>query len=65
VRIIGLNSNSFDQQGQQIGRLDDTQLEWLRGVLATTDDLVLVMVHHNVVEHLPNQSRHVLGGGIC
>lgn len=61
VRIIGLNSNSFDQQGQQIGRLDDTQLEWLRGVLATTDDLVLVMVHHNVVEHLPNQSRHVLG----
>lgn len=61
VRLIGLNSNFFNQQGQQIGRLDDIQLEWLREVLATTDDLVLVMVHHNVLEHLPNQSRHQLG----
>jgi len=24
-------------------------------------ELVLVMVHHNVVEHLPEQSRHELG----
>ncbi len=61
VRLIGLNSNFFNQQGQQIGRLDETQLQWLREVLATTDDLVLVMVHHNVLEHLPNQSRHQLG----
>jgi len=61
VRLIGLNSNCFDEQGQQVGLLDDTQLEWLREVLAATDDLVLVMVHHNVVEHLPNQSRHELG----
>ncbi len=60
VRLIGLNSNSF-AQGQQIGRLDDSQLDWLREVLAATDEFVLVMVHHNVVEHLPNQSRHELG----
>lgn len=59
VRLIGLNSNSFDAQGRQVGRLDDTQLEWLRQVLAETkDEVVMVMVHHNVVEHLPNQSSH-------
>lgn len=62
VRLIGLNSNSFDEQGQQVGRLDDTQLGWLREVLAQAkDELVLVMIHHNVLEHLPNQSRHQLG----
>jgi 3',5'-cyclic AMP phosphodiesterase CpdA len=61
VRLIGLNSNSFDDQGQQIGRLDTQQLRWLEEVLAKTgDELVLVMVHHNVVEHLPNQSRHAM-----
>ena len=61
VRLIGLNSNSSDEQGQQVGRLDDTQLGWLKEVLAKAkDELVLVMVHHNVVEHLPNQSRHPL-----
>ncbi|HIK04034.1 MAG TPA: metallophosphoesterase [Trichormus sp. M33_DOE_039] len=59
VRLIGLNSNYFNQQGEQIGRLDDEQLRWLEEVLATAkDELVLVMVHHNVVEHLPHQSRH-------
>ena len=61
VRLIGLNSNSFDEQGQQVGRLDDTQIGWLREVLAKTKhELVMVMVHHNVVEHLPNQSRDQL-----
>jgi 3',5'-cyclic AMP phosphodiesterase CpdA len=59
VRLIGLNSNFFNDEGQQIGRLDTTQLMWLEKVLAEADDqLVLVMIHHNVVEHLPNQSRH-------
>ncbi|ARV62497.1 metallophosphoesterase [Nostocales cyanobacterium HT-58-2] len=59
VRLIGLNSNSFDDQGQQIGCLDSQQLRWLEEVLARAgDELVLVMVHHNVVEHLPNQLRH-------
>lgn len=62
VRLIGLNSNSFNEQGQQIGRLDVKQLEWLEGVLAAaSDELVLVMVHHNVVEHIPQQSRHPIG----
>ncbi len=59
VRLIGLNSNSFDSQGQQIGRLDHQQLNWLQEVLAaSTNELVMVMIHHNVVEHLPNQSSH-------
>lgn len=62
VRLIGLNSNQFDQQGKQVGRLDDQQLEWLRQVLAQSpDQLILVMIHHNVVEHLPGQSHHPLG----
>lgn len=59
VRLIGLNSNSFNDQGQQIGRLDSQQFQWLeRELAAIEDELVLVMIHHNVVEHLPNQSSH-------
>jgi DNA repair exonuclease SbcCD nuclease subunit len=59
VRLIGLNSNSFNEEGKLVGRLDQQQLQWLQGVLANAgDDLVLVMIHHNVIEHLPNQSSH-------
>ncbi|MBW4574162.1 MAG: metallophosphoesterase [Aphanothece sp. CMT-3BRIN-NPC111] len=62
VQLIGLNSNQFDEQGKQVGRMDDAQLSWLQQVLTDVDDqLVLVMIHHNVVEHLPGQSRHALG----
>jgi 3',5'-cyclic AMP phosphodiesterase CpdA len=62
VQLIGLNSNQFDENGQQIGRLDEEQLNWLQTLLPTLqDDLVLVMIHHNVIEHLPGQSRHPLG----
>ncbi len=62
VRLIGLNSNDFDAQGKQMGRLDAAQLIWLQQVLAEfKHDLILVMVHHNVVEHLPGQSRNPLG----
>ncbi len=59
VRLIALNSNNFDDKGNQIGHLDSEQLRWLEEVLAVSnDELILVMVHHNVVEHLPNQARH-------
>lgn len=62
VRLIGLNSNFFNEQGEQVGRLDTQQLTWLEKVLtATGNELVLVMVHHNVIEHLPEQSRHPIG----
>jgi len=61
VKLIGLNSNYFNDEGEQIGCLDAKQLRWLEEVLAASvDELVLVMVHHNVVEHLPNQSNHPL-----
>ncbi|MBN3907792.1 MAG: metallophosphoesterase [Nostoc sp. NMS1] len=61
VKLIGLNSNFFNDQGEQVGYLDTKQLRWLEEVLAASiDELVLVMVHHNVVEHLPNQSNHPL-----
>jgi predicted phosphodiesterase len=62
VQLIGLNSNQFDQSGQQLGCLDEPQLLWLEKVLAASKDkLVIVMVHHNVLEHLPRQSSHPLG----
>ena len=61
VRLIGLNSNNFNERGEQIGRLDEKQLSWLEEELAATnDELVMVMVHHNVVEHLPDQSSHLM-----
>lgn len=62
VRLIALNSNTFTPQGKQIGWLDDRQLSWLQSVLADFPaDLKLVMIHHNVVEHLPDQSCHGMG----
>jgi 3',5'-cyclic AMP phosphodiesterase CpdA len=62
VQLIGLNSNQFNDSGKQLGRLDKQQLAWLEQALAQNKDkLVLVMVHHNVVEHLPGQTRHPLG----
>jgi UDP-2,3-diacylglucosamine pyrophosphatase LpxH len=64
VRLIGLNSNVFDESGNQIGvgYLDDEQLAWLDDLLPQLqDDLVLVMLHHNVLEHLPGQAQSPLG----
>ncbi|NEO45149.1 MAG: metallophosphoesterase [Moorea sp. SIO4A3] len=62
VQLIGLNSNQFDTDGKQVGRIDQQQLIWLEQVLAQCQDkLVLVMVHHNVIEHLPDQANHPLG----
>lgn len=64
VHLIGLNSNAFDETGEQIGTgvIDDTQLAWLDAQLeALAGKFVMVMVHHNVLEHLPNQSQTKLG----
>jgi 3',5'-cyclic AMP phosphodiesterase CpdA len=62
VRLIGLNSNIFDETGKQIGCLDQQQLDWLQAVLErTTDEFVMVMLHHNVIEHLPGQATNPLG----
>lgn len=62
VRLIGLNSNMFDDRQQQIGRLDDAQLLWLEEILAKADEeVIMVMVHHNIIEHLPGQSHHSMG----
>lgn len=64
VHLIGLNSNAFDAEGQQIptGYIDEAQLCWLKATLADLrGNLVWIMVHHNVIEHLPNQSHSSLG----
>ncbi len=64
VHLIGLNSNAFDDSGEQIGTgfIDEEQFAWLDeqlGLLA--GKFVMVMVHHNVLEHLPGQSKSKLG----
>ncbi len=62
LQLIGLNSNQFNAAGEQIGCLDEEQLQWLENLLPQLQDKqVLVMIHHNVIEHLPNQSQHALG----
>lgn len=64
VRLIGLNSNGFDPTGKQlgVGHLDEDQLTWLEAVLHQIQgEIVLVMVHHNVIEHLPDQAHNPLG----
>ncbi|WP_263971796.1 metallophosphoesterase family protein [Leptolyngbya ohadii] len=64
VRLIGLNSNTFNAEGQQghTGYLDPEQMAWLQQVLSeATGEVILVMVHHNVLEHLPRQSQNPMG----
>ena len=64
VHLIGLNSNAFDEAGEQIGfgLIDDEQLAWLDAQLEQlAGKFVMVMVHHNVLEHLPGQSQTKLG----
>jgi len=64
VHLIGLNSNAFDEAGEQIGTglIDEAQLAWLDEQLeALTGKFVMVMVHHNVLEHLPGQAQTKLG----
>ncbi|MBD2136336.1 metallophosphoesterase [Anabaena sp. FACHB-1237] len=65
LRLIGLNSNTFNHKNEQIGRVDDQQLQWLENELSTIrkrdkNELIFVMIHHNIVEHLPNQADHPL-----
>jgi 3',5'-cyclic AMP phosphodiesterase CpdA len=61
IQLIGLNSNCFDGEEQR-GLLDPDQLAWLRQELAVCGkNLVLVMIHHNVLEHVPDQACHPLG----
>lgn len=64
VHLIGLNSNAFDPRGEQwrVGYVDRAQLEWLDQTLERLrGDLVLVMLHHNVLEHWPGQAQSYLG----
>jgi 3',5'-cyclic AMP phosphodiesterase CpdA len=62
VQLIALNSNDFDASGQQIGAIAPEQWDWFEQALANAGDrLILVMIHHNVIEHLPGQTHHKLG----
>lgn len=62
LQLIGLNSTRFDEDEKQLGSLDEEQLAWLETTLEEIEDkLAIVMIHHNVIEHLPGQSQHQLG----
>ncbi|MBC7883158.1 MAG: metallophosphoesterase [Anaerolineae bacterium] len=55
VRLIGLNSNVIEGS-KVLGRLDQAQLTWVASRLAAHPEAIwLVMVHHNLLEHLPFQ----------
>ena len=61
VQLVALNSNIFDTNGKQLGCLDQEQLEWLENLLPSLENqFVLVMIHHNVIEHFPGQADHAL-----
>lgn len=64
IHLIGLNSNGFDADGAPLytGWIGPEQLNWLETQLnQLTDQLTLVMLHHNALEHLPHQSRSPMG----
>lgn len=62
LQLVALNSNHFDENGNQRGFLKSSQLLWLEEILGKLKNkLVLLMIHHNVIEHLPQQSKHPLG----
>ncbi|MDB9528043.1 metallophosphoesterase [Oscillatoria sp. CS-180] len=64
IHLIGLNSIAFDAEGQQFfgGYVDEEQLAWLSERLKQlSGEWAMVMIHHNVLEHLPGQTHHPLG----
>jgi 3',5'-cyclic AMP phosphodiesterase CpdA len=61
LRLIGLNSNFFAANGEQIGFLDSEQFAWLETELATKFPLTMVTIHHNLLEHMPGQAENPLG----
>ncbi len=62
VRLIGMNSNLFDAEEWQIGAVDEEQLAWLQHTLAKGDYGVnLLMIHHNILPHVPQQETLPLG----
>ncbi len=62
VRLIGMNSNTFDCEERQIGAVDDRQLAWLEQILQQGDYAVnLLMIHHNILSHVPNQESIPIG----
>jgi 3',5'-cyclic AMP phosphodiesterase CpdA len=67
LRLIGLNSIGFDADGNQLamGHLDAEQFAWLESTLESTeestDSMTMVMIHHNVIEHLPGQTQSQMG----
>jgi predicted phosphodiesterase len=62
LQLVALNSNQFNGEGKQLGCLIENQFIWLEETLSNlTDKLVFLMIHHNVIEHLPQQSDHILG----
>jgi predicted phosphodiesterase len=60
IHLIGLNSNQFvDGKEHVVGAIDDEQYSWLEATLKKINgSMTMVMIHHNVLEHIPLQARH-------
>ena len=68
LQLIALNSNHFNSEGQLRGFLTEEQYIWLEGVLSRHENsdrnngkMTMVMIHHNIIEHIPDQTNHILG----
>ena len=62
LQLIGLNSNAYREDGEVVGRIEGEPLQWLAAELERCRDrFVIVMLHHNLLNHLPRQARHPLG----
>jgi 3',5'-cyclic AMP phosphodiesterase CpdA len=60
VRLLGLDSNRIEGT-RVVGALSARQLTWVAAQLSAHPDAQwLVMVHHNLLEHLPFQRSHPL-----
>lgn len=60
THLVGLNSNQFVKGKKRVvGAIDDEQYSWLEATLKKLNGrLTIVMVHHNILEHIPLQARH-------
>ncbi len=58
IRLIGLNTVWFAGETARVG-LDAAQWVWLKDILTTyRHQEILVMVHYNVLEHIPDQASN-------
>lgn len=64
LHLVTLNSNRFEADGQlyPVGWIGEDQCQWLKQTLEKLQgQTVWLMLHHNLIEHLPGQSCTAMG----